>query len=59
MNFETAVHKRLASVQPKVKATTYAQYTAKLDKFILPYFTKKGERHRSGDAEGFYKRDQQ
>ena len=38
MAFETAVQEWLTSVQTKVKATTYAQYTARLDKFILPYF---------------------
>ena len=41
ITFETAVQEWLASVQPKVKVTTYAQYNARLDKFILPYFGKK------------------
>ena len=40
MTFETAVQEWLVSVQPKVKVTTYAQYNARLDKFILPYFGK-------------------
>ena len=40
MTFEAAVHEWLVSVQPKVKVTTYAQYKARLDKFILPYFGK-------------------
>ena len=41
ITFETAVQEWLALVQPKVKVSTYAQYTARLDKIILPYFGKK------------------
>ena len=41
ITFETAVQEWLAMVQPKVKVSTYAQYTARLDKIILPYFGKK------------------
>ena len=40
ITFETAVQEWLALVQPKVKVSTYAQYTARLDKIILPYFGK-------------------
>ena len=41
ITFETAVQEWLALVQPKVKVSTYAQYIARLDKIILPYFGKK------------------
>ena len=40
ITFDTAAQEWLASVQPKVKVTTYAQYNARLDKIILPYFGK-------------------
>ena len=41
ITFETAAQEWLALVQPKVKVSTYAQYTSRLDKTILPYFGKK------------------
>lgn len=41
ITFETAVQEWLTLVQPKVKISTYAQYTARLDKTILPYFGNK------------------
>ena len=41
ITFETAVREWLATVQPKVKVSTYAQYNSRLDKTILPYFGKK------------------
>ena len=40
ITFEAAAQEWLALVQPKVKVTTYAQYNARLDKIILPYFGK-------------------
>ena len=39
--FETAVREWLVLVHPKVRISTYAQYTARLDNVILPYFGKK------------------
>lgn len=41
ITFETAVCEWLASVQPKIKTNTYAQYAARLDNIILPCFGKK------------------
>lgn len=40
MTFETAAARWLESVKPRVKPTSCAQYTVKLEKNILPYFGK-------------------